>query len=324
MIAASATYRQILSRLLGWSPAVLLAIVVIVGIIINPALISGANLAAVASQSIPIFLIALAAGLVLISGSIDLSAGLTVALVSVVVGFGLNLGWPSVPALLLGLAAATAVGFWNGLIAGFVRLPAFVATLATAIALQGINIFLSPGIIIIKDPVLKALGRGAVLGFPFLYIVAAIAALTAYLLLHQSRFGLKTYAVGSSRENAVLAGLAVERHQFMVFIASSVICFVASVVMISRTLVVTPNVGGMPLLLDGIAAAVIGGTSIFGGKGTVFGIACGALIIGLVTHLLRTTGVDPSSLDLFKGLLIAFALLLEVGLAAMRSYLKTV
>lgn len=104
------------------------------------------------------------------------------------------------------------------------------------------------------------------------------------------------------------------KHTILVYCASSIFVFLTAVIMISRVPVVTPNIGGTSLLLDAIAAAVLGGTSIFGGRGTVWGAVVGALIVSLLTTALRVFGTDPSSLELYKGAIIMVALLADSGM----------
>ncbi|HEY9346627.1 MAG TPA: hypothetical protein VIQ53_15020, partial [Inquilinus sp.] len=117
---------------------------------------------------------------------------------------------------------------------------------------------------------------------------------------------------------AQLAGVPLPRQQLLTYVVAAIFTFLTGVLMISRVPVVTPNLGGTPLLLDAIAAAVLGGTSIFGGRGTVLGVVIGAVIVSLLTNALRVFGVDPSSIDLFKGAIIVLALIADAGIRMLR------
>lgn len=132
--------------------------------------------------------------------------------------------------------------------------------------------------------------------------------------MRRTRFGLRAYALGSDPAAAELAGIPVVRQTILVYSASGLFVFLTAFVMICRVPVVTPNIGGTSLLLDAIAAAVLGGTSIFGGRGTVWGVVVGALIVSLLTTALRIFGTDPSSLELYKGAIIVAALLADSGM----------
>ena len=140
-------------------------------------------------------------------------------------------------------------------------------------------------------------------------------------MLRRTRFGLRTYALGSDAAASELAGIPIARHTVLVYTASGVFVFLCALVMVARVPIVTPNLGGTTLLLDAIAAAVLGGTSIFGGRGTVWGTIVGALIVSLLTTALRIFGTDPSSLELYKGAIIMVALLADSGMTLAKTRL---
>jgi ribose transport system permease protein len=150
-------------------------------------------------------------------------------------------------------------------------------------------------------------------------VAAASVGVVAWAIMRGTRFGLRTYAIGSDVEASKLSGVSFQRQQVLIYVVSSLMVMLTAVAIVSRTPVVSPNVGGTSLLLDAIAAAVIGGTSIFGGRGTVAGVLVGAVIIALITNALRVFGVDPSSIDLLKGTIIVLALLADTGIRAVRT-----
>jgi ribose transport system permease protein len=216
------------------------------------------------------------------------------------------------------------LGLVNGLLVGVVRIPAFIATLATFTAVQGVTLMKAKsGTLIVSDPTLLRIGTGSVAGIPFPIVIAAGVALVMAVLLRMTRFGLRTYALGSGEPDAArLSGVPVARHLVMVYLLAGLLTTITGVLLAARSGVVAPNIGGVSLLLDAIAATVLGGTSIFGGRGTVWGTLVGAVIIALITNALRSSGVDASSLDLWRGGIIGLALVVDAGIQLLRRRLE--
>ncbi|HMG50523.1 MAG TPA: hypothetical protein VK597_07985 [Inquilinus sp.] len=252
-----------LRRALDLAPLILLMLLVAAFGLIDARVVTPDSLRNVLAQATPVALLGLGAFVVLLTGGIDLSAGVAVAFCSVVMAGRLDAGDPLALALLAGLATMALLGLLNGLLVGLI-------------------------------------------------------AAGAWWLMRRTRFGLRTYAIGSDPAAAQLAGVPLPRQQLLTYLVAAVFTFLTAVLMISRVPVVTPNLGGTALLLDAIAAAVLGGTSIFGGRGTVLGVVVGAVIVSLLTNALRVFGVDPSSIDLFKGAIIVLALIADAGIRMLR------
>lgn len=308
-----------LTRLLDFVPAILLALLLVAFGLINSSVVSPANLINIAAQATPIALLATGAMIVLLTAGIDLSAAFGVAFCSVLIASRIDAGWGVGASALTGAMVMLTIGTITGSIVAFLRIPPFVATLAAMIALQGATLAVAQkGVLVLKEPVLRFVGIERSLGIPnAIYFCAAILML-AWILLRHTRFGLRVYALGSDPAAAELAGVPVRRQIVLVYTTSGLFIFLTAFLMISRVPVVTPNIGGIPLLLDAIAAAVLGGTSIFGGRGTVLGVALGALIVSLVTTALRIFGTDPSSIELYKGAIIIAALIADAWLTRVR------
>lgn len=270
-------------------------------------------------QSVPVLVLALGAFIVLLTGGINLSAGVSVTLGSIVIASLLSGGATLLVTLGAGLATVVGVGAVNGVLVTAFRIPAFVATLATMSVVQGMSLLLARrGVYVLSEPALKQLGTGRLDGAPISVIAAAAAAAAAYVLVHHTRFGLRVYATGSDAAAAALAGVPIRTVLLLSYVAASCFTFLAAVMLIARTPIVTPNLGGQSLLLDAIAACVLGGTSIFGERGTVVGVVAGSLIVGLFSNALRVVGVDPSSLDFMKGALVIAALVCDVGITRLK------
>lgn len=295
-----------------YSPAIILVTLLTILSLIDSRIIAFSNLLIVIVQATPIAVLALGAFLVLVTAGIDLSAGAVVTLCAVVTGVVL-LEDASLPlALLAGFTVAIAFGAINGVLVGYIGVPPFVATLATMIIAQGFTLIAATrGVLLVSNDWLREFGLGTIVGIPILVAATAVVAVALNTAMRSTRLGLYTYAIGSNAESAVLAGLKLRKQLFVTYVFAAAFYFLAAVFIVSRIPVITPNVGGTGILLDGIAAAVIGGTSIYGGKGSVPGVIVGALIVSLLTNALRVLGVDPSSIQLYKGLIIAAALILD-------------
>jgi ribose transport system permease protein len=299
-------------RALDLSPLILLVVLTVVFAIVDPRVVSTQSLINIVSQATPIAVLALGALIVLLTAGIDLSAGVGVAFCAVLIASLIDAGTGLPGALTIGLCVMLVVGLCNGLVIALLKIPPFVTTLAMMVILQGATLAVaSKGVLMLKEPALRFIGVERTFGLPHVIFATLLIVLAAAVLMRRSRFGLRTYALGSDPAAAQLAGIPVLRHTILVYCASGLFVFLTAFIMISRVPVVTPNIGGTSLLLDAIAAAVLGGTSIFGGRGTVWGAVVGALIVSLLTTALRIFGTDPSSLELYKGAIIMAALLAD-------------
>ena len=300
-------------------PVGLLLVTLIACGLLDGRILAAQNLVIVLMQSVPVLMLALGAFIVLLTGGIDLSAGVSVTLGSIVVASLLSGGAALPVALGVGLATVVGVGAVNGLLVTVFRIPAFVATLATMSGIQGISLLLATrGVYVLSNHSLKQLGTGRLDGVPISVIAAVVVVAVAYVLVHHTRFGLRVYATGSDAAAAALANIPIRTVLLLAYVAAACFTFLAAIMLIARTPIVTPNLGGQSLLLDAIAACVLGGTSIFGGRGTVVGVVAGSLIVALFSNALRVVGIDPSSLDFMKGALVIAALVCDVGITRLR------
>ena len=310
--------------ILASAPLLLLLIILAVVAVVEPRVVHLSNLKEVVIQASPIAILALGAMVVLLTGGIDLSAGFGVAMVAVAMVGSMGIDGNLTHGLLIALCFGLALGLVNGLLVGVLRIPAFIATLATFTAVQGVTLTRAKsGTLIVSDPTLLRIGTGSVAGIPFPIVIAAGVALVMAVLLRMTRFGVRTYALGSGDPDAArLSGVPVARHLVLVYVVAGLLTTVTAILLAGRTGIVAPNIGGVSLLLDAIAATVLGGTSIFGGRGTVWGTLIGAVIIALITNALRVAGADASSLDLWRGGIIGLALVVDAGIQLLRRRLE--
>lgn len=287
----------------------LLLFVLVVGGVINHGSVSPNNLGIVVTQSVPVAAVALGTMLVLVTGAIDLSVGATTSLAAVVLARALagGGGWgiPVVEAL----AAGAAVGAINaGLVAGL-GLPSFVVTLGTLAAAGGVTIMVSGDISLIDNPLGRVASAHA-LGIRADVLIVVALALGVHVFLTRTRFGLGMRGVGSAEESARALGISARSTRAMAFLVSGTFAGITAALLVARTPVVTPQLGGS-LLLDAFAATVIGGTSIFGGRAAAFGTLLGAVLITYVGNLLVRVGTSASTIESYRGAIILVALLLD-------------
>ena len=246
----------------------------------------------------------MAAGMtiLLISGSFDLSVGSVMAFTGIVIV--LTQGFGTAASIALGLAAGTAVGALNGLLAVKGRINAFIVTLGSMIIFRGLGLAITnshpvKGTI----PAFAAFGQAALLGIPLpvFYLVAVYAAV--WYVLRYTKFGRNDFAIGGNAVSARLAGIRVDLQTFLYFVACSFTAALAGLVLTSRVNTGSAVFGDQtPMLV--IAAAVLGGTSLFGGKGTVIGTIQGVLILGLIERAMVIFNVDTNYQILLRGLII--------------------
>ena len=298
-----------------FAPLLLLVLLLVIVASISPAVLSPGNLVNVLVNAVPILVLALGAMWVLVSGGLDLSAGFGVAMCALVVGGGLQQGQPLVLSLLWGLLAGVALGAINGVLIAVFAMPPFIATLATMAGVQGIVLLLGKqGTVIVGDDFLVGLGSGRPLGVPLLVIAAVAIALVVAGLARWSRFGLYTYGIGSNSQAMIARGVPVIRQTLLVYIFAGLLVGLTAILLVAKVQIVDTNIANTNLLLDAFAATIIGGTSLFGGKGTVIGTITGAVIISLISTSLVVIGVSAQNIDFFKGATIVLAVIIDAGI----------
>ncbi|MFC2248422.1 ribose ABC transporter [Labrys portucalensis] len=274
-------------------------------------------------QSISIYavaplLLALGSTFVIISGGIDLSIGFIMGLSAVVAAHTANLmgaSMPPFPAMLVGIVAGVAVatipGYINGLLISKLRVPPFIGTLGMYGVARGIAYLLAGGTTVpVSNAWFAALGNGRFYGVPIVVIVAALFLIAMHYLLSQTRFGQHTYAIGASEQAALRAGINVSRHTRKLYVLSAVCAGIGGVLYAARFTAGAAQ-AGEPLLLDSIAAVVIGGASLFGGSGSISGTLAGALVIAVIQFGLVYINVEPFWQFVSVGVVIIVSVLVD-------------
>jgi len=246
----------------------------------------------------------LAAGMtiLLISGSFDLSVGSVMALTGIVIVLTQRFGIAA--SVILGLAAGTAVGALNGLLAVKGRINAFIVTLGTMTIFRGLGLAITSSHPVKGTiPAFAAFGQTALLGIPLPVFYLAIVYVAVWYVLKYTKFGRNDYAIGGNALSARLAGIPVDGYTFLYFVACSFAAALAGVVLTSRVNTGSAVFGDQTSMIV-IAAAVLGGTSLNGGKGTVTGTIQGVLIFGLIERAMVVFNVDTNYQILIRGLVI--------------------
>ncbi len=317
--------RNILHRYPAISPAVVLVIAIVVFGIINPRFLFPANLSLITQQVAVVGTLALAQTLIILTAGIDLSVGAAMIFSSMVVAqtAAVN-GVPGAVALVLGLLVGLAAGALNGFLVTRLRLPPFIVTLGT------LNIFIALTLLYSNGATIRGAELPAILtatGLPIAIgdvriTVGVLIMIALYLLiafsLGRTAWGRHVYAVGDDKEAARLAGISVNRVLMSVYLAAGAILAVGAWVQIGRTNAASPN-AGIDLNLDSITAVVIGGTSLFGGRGVVWGTLLGALIVGVFRSGLSLAGLDVLYQTLAVGVLIIVAVSVDQWIRKVRT-----
>ena len=268
-------------------------------------------------RAVPLLgIMALGVGILMVSGEIDLSVGSLYLLSSFVMAVAHADGWPIGWAILAALGIGLATGIVNGFITTKLRIPSFIATLGMMLVLRGITFYASgddsgmpfnPG-----EPVTTILtGEIGIIQVQFLWLLAF--AVLAGLLLHRHRLGNHFYAAGGNREAARAVGINVDRVKMIAFVIASMMATIAAIISVTRTNSVT--VIGQPLELRAIAACVIGGVFLFGGRGSILGVLLGAMLIDLIEDILFLSRAPGFYLDVIVGTIIAVAVILNTRFA---------
>lgn len=299
-----------------WSvePRLLLLAGVLVGLVLlfsvlAPGFGSPANLADVLRQNVTLVVVAVGLTFVLLAGELDLSVGAITALVSVLVAHAVTAwGLPAVPAVALGLLVGTGLGAVNALLVLGLKIPSFLSTLAILGVVQGLALTVSLSAVDVAGR-LGGLFSGRLLGIPLVILYGALVVFVASVALSRSRFGLWLRATGSDHEMARLVGLPVARHRAAVFAISGLCAGIGGVILVGRTgfgdALSMPGLG-----IDALAAVILGGTRLGGGRGSIAGTVLAAILIGFLGSGIQAVGLPSSGQDIVRGVVIGAAVLL--------------
>ena len=304
--------KRALQFVVTYNTAFIFLVMLVVSATISDVFFTPSNLFNLVRQVTPVGIISMGMLLVILTGGIDLSVGSIVAMVGVLSAL-FTQTMPLPVAILASLACGLVIGSISGYLVSMHRIAPFIATLALMSIVRGLGFIFSKGAPVLVNENATALtdfGSGNALGIPnpalVLFLVFAVTA----VMLRYNVFGRIVIAIGSNEEAVRLSGIKVSIYKFSVYAISGGLAALAGLITTARTAVGSP-VMGTGMELDVIAAVVIGGASLNGGKGTALNTLLGVLILGMIGNIMNLLIIPAYSQQVIKGLIIIFAMLLQ-------------
>jgi ribose transport system permease protein len=296
---------------LGTVGSVLIANVLLIIILsfLSPYFLSVTNFTNIFRQSAPLAMVALGITIVIISGGIDLSVAANISLTSVIFTMLLvKFGIPLYICVILAFVIGIILGLYNGLLVTIFKIPPIIATLSSAIVFGGIAYTITQGysINLPVDSPIKYLGSGKIWLIPVSIILVVIVYYITHLILQNTGFGRIVYGLGGNVEAVYLSGISVRKYTLIIYMLCGFFAAFAGILLTGRVANGHPN-GGGGMEMDAIAAVVLGGTSIFGGMGNVWGALIGVLTMTIIVDGLNLLNINPYIQLIVKGLVIAAA-----------------
>lgn len=307
--------KNLMSKVSGLGPVLALIVLALLTTAMNPSFLDPNNLLNLLRQVSINGLIAFGMTFVILTGGIDLSVGAILALTSALSAMMITSGVPTLIAMLVGIIIGGILGGVNGLIITKGGAAPFIASLATMTIFRGATYVFTNGNPITGKAmnnsfVFQFIGRGYFFGIPVPVILMIIAFIILYVLLHKMTFGRKTYALGGNEKAAFVSGIKVNITKNWIYVISGIMSSAAGMILISRLSSAQPD-AGTGFEMDAIAAVVLGGTSLAGGRGRIFGTLIGALIIGTLNNGMNLIGISSFYQQIVKGIVIIIAVLLD-------------
>ena len=309
-----AVFKEQLQQLLAFASLIVL---VIFFSIANPNFLTFSNISGVLLSTAVIGILAVGTTFVIITGGIDLSIGTGMTLAAVMTGvFLTNMGLPMVVGVLGGILTGALMGFVNGFNVSVLGIPPFIATLAMMLIAQGLALVISgtAPIYFNSTPGFTDLSLGSLIpgiGLPNAVLILFLLAAIAWVLLSKSIIGRYTFSIGSNEEATRISGINVRKWKILIYTLAGCFTGVAGVVLAARLNSAQPALG-LGYELEAIAAVVIGGTSLQGGKGSIIGTLIGALIMSVLTNGLRIMSIPQEWQTVVVGIVILIAVWTDI------------
>lgn len=290
----------------------MMLMVIIAALSTNGLFTRSSNIENVARQAAVLAIVGVGYTIVCSGGLLDLSVGETITLCTVTYGT-LNQTMPLWVAMIASVLVGMACGMFNGVMIRKFRLPAFVLTLSAGQIYKGIAHIITNGASIAqKNPTVKFIGQGKLFGtIPFAFVAAVVIMALVAVLMNKTLFGRQLLASGGNAEAAEVSGIRVDQVKIGAHVLSGAIYGIAAIVLTGRVAAATPTAGD-GYMMDAIAAVVIGGTNMRGGKSKVLGTLFGVMLIGITNNMLTLLRVSTFYQWIFKGIILIVALLLDV------------
>jgi ribose transport system permease protein len=299
-----------------WNSAIIyIAILVIIVLfsLLLPDFFSAGNWKAIFTSMVLVTVLGLGVTFVLTAGEIDISTGANLSVTPSIFAVLLSSGMPLIVALAIGLAATLVLGFVNGLVTIKFGVPSFITSLGTMGIAMGLSRIVTSNtpVSMRNDSVLQFFGK-EIFGMPKIVLWMIVLIAISYFILHKTRYGRNLHAVGDNREAAHLYGINITRTVIIAFMINAFFACFAGMLELARSSFASPGIGE-PIMLNAIVAAVIGGTSLQGGKGNIIGTFVGALFLTIISNALFSLGLPPWISNIIIGCVI-IAILTSSGL----------
>ncbi|MGY4688306.1 ABC transporter permease [Salibacterium sp. K-3] len=295
-----------------YSVIIAFVIIFVLAAVLNPRFLDINNQLNILMQVSIIGIISLGMTIVMLSGGIDLSVGSVLAMVGVMAVLALNATGSIVAALVAACAVGTAAGCLNGLMIAKGKIASFIATLGMMSAARSIALYTADGGSVSGEVGgFTAIANTEIAAVDVPIIIFLIMTALVYILMNHTRFGRYVYAVGSNEKAAVLSTIRVDRLKIAVYSIAGLLVSVAAMIETSRLNSISSSSSGQLYELDAIAAVIIGGTRMTGGRGKVIGTFFGVLILGILNNMMNLMNVSPHLQGFVKGLIIIVAVLFQ-------------
>lgn len=289
-------------------------VIVIIGVsisFINSRFITATNLISIFQQISVLGILTMAMSILLISGGIDLSIGNSMVLSGVVMGILVNRNVPIGVAALVCIAIGGLCGMINGVIVSYSRCIPLIITLGTGQIFYGLSLTLSGGRIISFNGILDFIGKTKIFGvFPIMLSALIIVIVFTWIMMNYTKYGRRIVAIGSNEQNAFLSGIKILPYKVSLYTIAGFFCGVAAIIFSSRIDSITANAGG-GYETRALSAAIIGGVTFAGGKGTVSGAFLGCLLMGVINNAMNILKVPSYIQTIITGAIIVVAVVLS-------------
>jgi len=294
-------------RLAEWAALIGLVVLAIIFQSLNPTFLSLGNIRAMLVASAILIVLAVGQTFVIATSGIDLSIASTMTLAAVIFGWTYTAGWPLPLSIVAAVITGGLVGVANGVLVSRGKITDFIVTLGTLSAASGLALVIADGkpVTVISPPLLRfSTGSIGVIGYSV--VVAAVLALVAHVVLFRTRFGTYVLAVGGNAEAATATGVRTARIKTWVYVISGLLAGIASILLVARVGAAEPA-ANTAFLLNSVAAVVLGGVSLFGGRATIIGPVIGALLLTALVNGLTLLGVSQFYQPLSVGVVVVAA-----------------
>jgi ribose transport system permease protein len=286
----------------------IIIVLLIISEALNPVTLQGGNLIEILRSTSIYFIAACGATLLLVGGGLDLSIGSVFAVGAIAVGILLNTGLNWVLAIVLALVVSALFGAVNAFLIIKIKVPPFITTLGMYFAANGLVTVVTGGKPRYDFPdEFNNIGQLNLFGVPFLVFYALIIGVGFHVLLQHTRFGYDARAIGGNESAAMANGVHVNRVTVTLYVISAAVAGLCGILLTARLSTADPSAGGSGFTFQVLAAVIIGGTSLFGGLGTIGGTALGSLLFSVINNVLALTNTNPQWQNIATGVILVAA-----------------